>query len=52
MDRKRVPFVMMIPVVFILAAITYNIPVGVLIVSVIYALSGIVTTLLSRRAGA
>ncbi|MFC3901441.1 CDP-diacylglycerol---serine O-phosphatidyltransferase [Acinetobacter marinus] len=49
MDRKRVPFVMMIPVILIFSAITYNIPVGILIVSIIYALSGIVTTLMSRK---
>lgn len=49
MDRKRVPFVIMLPVVLILAAITYNIPVGILVVSIIYALSGVVTTLLSRK---
>lgn len=49
MDRKRVPFVMMIPVVLIFSAITYNIPVGILLISVVYALSGIVTTILSKR---
>ncbi|MCH4248956.1 MAG: CDP-diacylglycerol--serine O-phosphatidyltransferase [Acinetobacter populi] len=49
MDRKRVPFVIMLPVVLIFAAITYNIPVGILIVSVIYAFSGIVTTIMSRK---
>lgn len=41
MDRKRVPFVVMLPVVLIFAAITYNIPMGILIVSIIYALSGL-----------
>lgn len=49
MDRKRVPFVIMIPVILILSAITYNIPVGILIVSIIYALSGIVTTLVGKK---
>jgi CDP-diacylglycerol--serine O-phosphatidyltransferase len=49
MDRKRVPFVIMIPVILIFSAITYNIPVGILIISVIYALSGIATTLMSRK---
>ena len=38
MDRKRVPFVVMLPVVLIFAAITYNIPVGILIVSILYIL--------------
>ncbi|KAA8734507.1 CDP-diacylglycerol--serine O-phosphatidyltransferase [Acinetobacter qingfengensis] len=50
MDRKRVPFVIMLPVVLVFAAITYNIPVGILVVSVIYALSGIVTTLMNKKA--
>ncbi|MCW1276745.1 CDP-diacylglycerol--serine O-phosphatidyltransferase, partial [Acinetobacter baumannii] len=47
--RKRVPFVVMLPVVLIFAAITYNIPMGILIVSIIYALSGFVTTLLAKK---
>ncbi len=49
LDRKRVPFVVMLPVVLIFAAITYDIPVGILIVSIIYALSGFATTFLSRK---
>ncbi len=49
MDRKRVPFVIMLPVVLILAAITYDIPMGILIVSILYVLSGIVTTFFSRK---
>lgn len=49
MDRKRVPFVVMLPVVLILAVMTYNIPVGILVVASIYALSGIVTTFLARK---
>ena len=49
MDRKRVPFVVMLPVVLVFAAITYNIPMGILIVSIIYALSGFVTTLFARK---
>lgn len=49
MDRKRVPFVVMLPVVFIFAAITYNIPVGILIVSILYILSGFITTLLAKK---
>jgi CDP-diacylglycerol--serine O-phosphatidyltransferase len=39
----------MLPVVLILAAMTYNIPVGILVVASIYALSGIVTTFLARK---
>ena len=49
MDRKRVPFVVMLPVVLIFAAITYNIPVGILVVCIIYALSGFVTTLFAKK---
>jgi len=49
MDRKRVPFVVMLPVVLIFAAITYNIPVGILIVSILYILSGFITTLLAKK---
>ncbi len=49
MDRKRVPFVVMLPVILVFAAITYNIPIGILIVSLIYALSGVVTTLYAHR---
>ena len=44
-DRIRVPFVVMLPVVLIFAAITYNIPVGILIVCIIYALAGFISTL-------
>lgn len=49
MDKKRVPFVVMLPVVLIFAAITYNIPVGILTVSIIYVISGFVTTFLARK---
>ena len=49
MDRKRVPFVVMLPAVLIFAAITYNIPVGILVVCIIYVLSGFVTTLLAKK---
>lgn len=52
MDRKRVPFVLLLPIVFILAAMTYNIPLGLLIISVVYAISGIFTTLFARKAAA
>ncbi|XID74458.1 CDP-diacylglycerol--serine O-phosphatidyltransferase [Alkanindiges sp. WGS2144] len=48
LDRKRVPFAVMLPVVLILGAVTYNIPIGILVVALIYALSGIVTTIMSR----
>jgi len=48
MDRKRVPFVIMLPVVLILVAVTYNIPMGLFAVALIYAMSGITATLLSK----
>ncbi|WP_353144161.1 CDP-diacylglycerol--serine O-phosphatidyltransferase [Acinetobacter pragensis] len=48
-DRKRVPFAVLPIIVFILAAVTYNIPVGILVISIIYALSGFVTTFLARK---
>ena len=48
-DRKRVPFFVLPIAVFILAAITYNIPVGILVISIIYAISGFVTTFLARK---
>jgi len=48
-DRKRVPFFVLPIAVFILAAMTYNIPVGILVISIIYALSGFVTTFIARK---
>lgn len=48
-DLKRVPFFVLPIAVFIFAAMTYNIPVGILVISLIYALSGFVTTFLARR---
>jgi len=49
LDRKRVPFAVLPIAVFIFAAITYNIPVGILVISIIYALSGFVTTFMARK---
>ena len=48
-DRKRVPFAVLPIAVFIFAAMTYNIPVGILVISIIYALSGFVTTFTARK---
>ena len=48
-DRKRVPSFVLPIAVFIFAAMTYNIPVGILVISLIYALSGFITTFLARR---
>lgn len=49
LDRKRVPFIVLPIAVFLLAAMTYNIPVGILVISIIYALSGFVTTYMARK---
>lgn len=49
LDRKRVPFAVLPIAVFIFAAITYNIPVGILVISIIYALSGFVTTFMATK---
>jgi CDP-diacylglycerol---serine O-phosphatidyltransferase len=48
-DRRRVPFAVLPLSVFIIAAITYDIPVGILTLSLIYVLSGFVTTFLARK---
>ena len=42
-DRKKVPFVALIIGVLIMGAVQYDIPVGILAIGVVYALSGIVT---------
>lgn len=44
-DKKRVPFVVLILIVFVLGIVLYDIPAGLLAISVIYALSGLVTAL-------
>ncbi len=49
LDRSRVPFAVMLPVVLVLAIINYDLPIGLLAVSIVYALSGPVGTLLGRR---
>ena len=48
-ERRRVPFFVLPIAVFIFAAMTYNIPVGILVISVIYALSGFLTTFMAKR---
>ena len=47
-DKKRVPFVMLIVAVLIMGIVLYDIPVGFLAIGVIYALSGIVTTVKNK----
>jgi CDP-diacylglycerol--serine O-phosphatidyltransferase len=48
MDRQRVPFVIMMPVVLILVGMFYNIPLGLFCVGLIYAGSGIFSAVMSR----
>ena len=48
MDRKRVPFVIMLPVVFLLIGIIYDIPLGLFFVGLIYAASGLVSAFMAR----
>lgn len=48
MDRKRVPFVIMLPVVFVLIGIVADIPLGLFFVGLIYAASGIVAAFMSQ----
>ena len=47
-DKKRVPFVVLIIGVLVMGIVLYDIPVGILAIGVIYALSGIVSTLKSK----
>ncbi|WP_410209353.1 CDP-diacylglycerol--serine O-phosphatidyltransferase [Aquirhabdus sp.] len=48
MDRKRVPFAIMLPVVLLLIGIAYNIPLGLFCVGLIYSSSGIISLIMSR----
>ncbi|PTQ88221.1 CDP-diacylglycerol--serine O-phosphatidyltransferase [Agitococcus lubricus] len=45
LDRSRVPFAMMLPIVLGMGIINYNLPIGLLAVSVVYALSAPSTAL-------
>lgn len=47
-DRKKVPFVALIIGVLVMAIVLYDIPVGILAIGVVYALSGIFTTLKAK----
>lgn len=49
LDRSRVPFVVMLPVVLVFGVVMYNLPIGILAVSTVYALSGPVSTLWAKR---
>lgn len=47
-DKKKVPFVALIIGVLVMAIVLYDIPVGILAIGIIYALSGIFTTTKSK----
>ena len=47
-DKKKVPFAALIIGVLVLGIVIYDIPVGILAIGVIYALSGMVTTLKAK----
>lgn len=47
-DKKKVPFVALIAGVLVMGIVLYDIPVGILAIGIIYALSGIVSTLKSK----
>jgi len=45
LDRSRVPFAMMLPVVLVMGIVFYDLPIGLLAVSVVYALSAPIATI-------
>lgn len=47
-DKKKVPFVVLIIGVLVISIAIYDIPVGILAIGIIYALSGIVTTIKAK----
>ena len=47
-DKKKVPFVALIAAVLVMGIVLYDIPVGILAIGVIYALSGILSTLKAK----
>lgn len=48
-NRKKVPFVALIVGVLVMGVVLYDIPVGVLAIGVVYALSGLWATFMDRR---
>ena len=48
LDRSRVPFVVMLPIVLVFGAVMYDLPIGILAVALVYAASGPVSGLLGR----
>lgn len=49
LDRARVPFAVMLPVVLVVGIINYDLPIGLMTVSLVYALSGPISMIWSRR---
>ncbi|MES2917334.1 MAG: CDP-diacylglycerol--serine O-phosphatidyltransferase [Pseudomonadota bacterium] len=49
LDRSRVPFAVMLPVVLVFGIINYDLPIGLLTVSLVYAASGPIATIWARR---
>lgn len=49
LDRSRVPFAVMLPIVLVLGVVLYDLPVGLLSVSLVYAASGPVAAVWNRR---
>ena len=47
-DKKKVPFVVLIIGVLIMSIVLYDIPVGILAIGILYALSGIFTTIKAK----
>lgn len=48
-DKKKVPFVALIIGVLIMSIVIYDIPIGILAIGSIYALSGIITTIMQKK---
>ena len=48
LDRSRVPFAVMLPVVLVMGIVTYDLPIGLLAVSVVYASSAPLTALFNK----
>ena len=48
LDRSRVPFAVMLPVVLVIGIVAYDLPIGLLAVSFVYAASAPVTALWNK----
>ena len=51
LDRSRVPFVVMLPIVLIFGIVMYDLPIGILAVSVLYAVAGPIAAVWNRWRG-